>query len=728
MRAPTDEFWDRVQSAERRILMLDYDGTLAPFKVSRMEALPPEPTHKILRTMVDENHTHVVVVSGRAAAEVRELLELDVETFGAHGFERSPRKGTVHRQSLSPTEKKGLEKARTRAVATGLERFVEVKPASIAVHVRGLGPRERLEVEELAYNVFTPIAKDYDLECRAFDGGVEIRSRRFHKGLAVDSLLERAPDGALAVYVGDDDTDEDAFRAIQGRGYGIRVGGTSGDTAAEYQLGAQHDVQRFLEEWEEKATRAARVEIQTETTGRLVVVSNRLPSVGRRKGRQQPVGGLATALAAALSQSEGGGLWVGWSGRTSGEEDRGLAESRISEGVTLAGLDLTRREYEAYYNGFANKTIWPLFHSFPTHADLSVWQLEVYKSVNAMFAHALAPTLRKNDVVWVHDYHLMFLGRELRRADWGGRLGFFLHIPFPSLDILGILPEFTDFLRALHEFDLIGFQTTVDRDNYVYASQRKLGAEWDGKVLQCGTEGQRVGVYPIGIDVDKFLPGPGSSSDAEDRKSMRTSLGSTKFILGVDRLDYTKGIPERALAFEILFKLRPELKRNVSFIQICSPSRTGVQQYREQKELMDTLVGRINGGLAEFDWEPMRYLYRSYPQSDLVGFYNEASVGLVTPLRDGMNLVAKEYVAAQNSNDPGVLVLSQFAGAAEELAEAVVVNPYVPESTAQGMLKAIEMPLEERRQRHGALLERIRSRTIHKWARDFLNDLKQNSC
>ena len=539
----------------------------------------------------------------------------------------------------------------------------------------------------------------------------------------VDSLLEKTPRGALAVYVGDDDTDEDAFRVILGRGHGVRVGGTPGDTAAEYQLNTQEDVQPFLEKWSKMATQTARVEIQAEQTGRLVVVSNRLPSIGQGKGRWQPVGGLATALTAALSQSDGGGLWVGWSGRTSGAKDRGLTENRLSESVTLAEIDLTRREYEAYYTGFANKTIWPLFHSFPTHAELSVWQLEVYRSVNAMFAHTLAPTLRENDIVWVHDYHLLLLGRELRRGGWRGQLGFFLHIPFPPLDILGILPDFADFLRALQEFDLIGFQRTTDRDNYVYASRRVLDAKWDGEVLQSGATRQRVGVYPIGIDVDKFVPDPDITHD--DRKSLRKTMGDVKLILGVDRLDYTKGVTERALAFEILFKLRPELKHHVSFVQICSPSRTNVQKYREQKQLMDSLVGRINGELAEYDWEPIRYLYRSYPQTDLVRFYNEASVGLVTPLRDGMNLVAKEYVAAQSPDDPGVLVLSRFAGAAEELVEAIIVNPYLPEDTAQGLLKAIGMPLEERKERHGALLERVRSRTIHKWARDFLTDLRQ---
>ena len=718
-------FWRRVQTANNRLLMIDYDGTLAPFRVERMQAQPSGETRDVLNALVESAHTHVVIVSGRAANEVRELLAgLPVETFGAHGFERSPDPDTIVRDELSPREEAGLKAAREAAEAAGLSQRIEIKPASIAVHVRGMPPKEALETEELAFNVLTPIAESYPLECRAFHGGVEIRSKRFHKGNAVKALLAEWPGDVLPVYVGDDDTDEDAFRVLSGKGVGIRVGAHPSETAANLQLHSQSDVLPFLRRWSEIAQQTKRAFVAAETPGRLVVVSNRLPTVetDAEGARARPVGGLASALEAALSQSEGGGLWLGWSGRTTTAPGVDSVESTLAEAVHMMGLDLTVREHEAYYNGFSNRTVWPLFHSFPNLADFSSWELEVYRSVNAKFAQTLGSELRKNDLVWVHDYHLMLLAHELRRVGWRGRLGFFLHIPFPALDILGIIPDCHGFMKALRGYELIGFQTQSYLDNYVYACQQMFDDEFDGTHIRGTLPDQRVGVYPIGIDVEKFVP---TATTAKGGRALGDTLGDVDVVIGVDRVDYTKGLPQRLLAFEALFKLKPQLKRRVSLVQISSPSRTDVSQYKEQKRKLDSLVGRINSGLGEHDWVPIRYLYRSYPQSELARFYRQARVGLVTPLRDGMNLVAKEYVAAQEPTDPGVLVLSQFAGAAHELDAAVIVNPYLPESTAHGIAQALEMPVEERRERHAAMLETIKRQNVHKWARDFVADLSE---
>lgn len=722
----SDDFWTRVQSAELRVLMLDYDGTLAPFQTSRMEARPTKETLGILRKIIDSGHTRVVIVSGRPTSELRILVpDLDVETFGSHGFERSPVDRSVIVHPLSASELKGLEAARAAAAAAGLGERIEVKPASIAVHVRGLESEKALEIEELAYNVFTPIADRYRLECRAFNGGVEVRSKRFHKGLAVDAVLKEHPADVFAVYVGDDDTDEDAFRALVGRGIGVRVGAPASDTAAQIQIEHQEQVASFLVKWHEHAARSDHVQLERRAS-RLVVVSNRLPSIEADADgfRHRPVGGLANAIESALSRSKGGGLWMGWSGALTRQREGQLSETDVTESVKLIGIDLTRREHTAYYNGFSNNTVWPLFHSFPTLAHLSSWQLEVYRSVNEMFAKALTSLLEENDIVWVHDYHLMLLGEELRRFGWKKPIGFFLHTPFPGLDIFAVLPRHLDFLKAFLAYDLMGFQTSMHRDNYVYACRRALGAEWDGEHLSWNGRRQRVGVYPVGIDVEKFLPTEIPPPRGEIGRTLRFRTGERNIIVGVDRLDYTKGMPERVLAFEALFRLQPKLKGKVSFVQISSPSRTEVAQYREQRQVIDSLVGRINGELGEHDWQPIRYLYRSYTQDELIEFYREACVGLVTPLRDGMNLVAKEYVASQNPEDPGVLVLSSFAGAAEELTEAVIVNPYLPEDTAQGIADALAMPLEERRERHAALLERIKARTAQKWSEDFVADLK----
>jgi alpha,alpha-trehalose-phosphate synthase [UDP-forming]/trehalose-phosphatase len=686
LRRLSDDFWTRVQSAPERLLMLDYDGTLVPFHTLRMAARPSEETLEILRKIIDSGHTKIVIVSGRPTSELRTLIpDLAVETFGSHGFERSPIDRTIIVHPLSAGERAGLSAAQSAAAAAGLGDRVETKPASIAVHVRGLDSEKALEIEELAYNVFVPIADRHRLECRAFNGGVEIRSRRFHKGLAVDAMLKERPEHVLAVYVGDDDTDEDAFRALSGIGIGVRVGAPAPDTAAQIQLENQEAVLPFLEKWHKCSSRRAHVTLE-DRPSRLVVVSNRLPSIetDTEGFRRRPVGGLALAIEAALSQSKGGGLWMGWSGSVTRQRASQLSEADVTDSVKLIGVDLTRREHTAYYNGFSNNTIWPLFHNFPKLAELSSWQLEVYRSVNAMFAQTLTSLLQENDLVWVHDYHLMLLGEELRRFKWTKPIGFFLHTPFPALDVFAILPRYVDFLRALHSYDLVGFQTSGHRDNYVYACRRVLGAEWDGSFLTWENRRQRVGVYPVGIEPEKFIPTEVPPRRGELGRSLRAGIGGRSLIIGVDRLDYTKGMPERVLAFEALFRLQPKLKGKVSFVQICSPSRTEVDQYKEQRRAMDALVGRVNGELGEHDWQPIRYLYRSYTQEELIEFYREARVGLVTPLRDGMNLVAKEYVASQNPDDPGVLVLSSFAGAAEQLVEAVVVNPYLPDDAVRG--------------------------------------------
>jgi len=729
MQRLSEDFWTRVQNAPERVLMIDYDGTLAPFRTARMEAKPAEETLAILRKIIDSGHTKVVVVSGRPTSELSLLLpDLGVETFGSHGFERAASNRTVIVHPLSPSESTGLEEARKAAVAAGLKERLEVKPASMAVHTRGLGSEEALETEELAYNVFTPVAERYGLECRAFNGGVEIRSKRFHKGLAVDALLKESPPNVLAVYVGDDETDEDAFRALAGRGIGVRVGAPASDTAAQIQLERQADITGFLQQWHDHASRSGAVEVEHRPS-RLVVVSNRLPSIeiDAEGFRHRPVGGLANAIESALSQSKGGGLWMGWSGSITRRREDQLSETDVGESVKLIGIDLTRREHAAYYNGFSNNTVWPLFHSFPKLTQSSSWQLEVYRTVNEMFAKALTSVLEKSDLVWVHDYHLMLLGEELRRFGWTKPIGFFLHTPFPALDIFAILPHYLEFLKAFQAYDLMGFQTSIYRDNYVYACRRGLGAQWDGERLIYENHRQRVGVYPVGIEVEKFLPAEVPPRRGALGESLRSQMGDRDLIIGVDRLDYTKGMPERVLAFEELFKLQPNLKGKVSLVQISSPSRTEVEQYKEQRQMMDALVGRINGELGEHDWLPIQYLYRSYNQEELVEFYREARVGLVTPLRDGMNLVAKEYVAAQNPEDPGVLVLSRFAGAVEELTDAVIVNPYLPDDTAKGIAEAFAMPLDERRARHASLLERIKKQTARKWSEDFVSDLERTS-
>jgi len=458
---------------------------------------------------------------------------------------------------------------------------------------------------------------------------------------------------------------------------------------------------------------------------RLVVVSNRLPIVRPMAGSHEvdiPAGGLASAVFAALRRAPGS-LWLGWSGKVEpADRAHQIARTRAG-GVDLIGLPLMQREASDYYQGFCNSGLWPLFHCFPGRVRMDLRQEACYRGVQMRFAETLRPLLRPDDLIWVQDYHLLLLGRELRRLGWTGRIGFFLHIPFPPYDLWQLLPDPRGFLRALLQYDVVGFQTTGSLDNYVYGCVRELQARRNGGRIVAEGRVQQARVYPVGIDPDEFVPARGTAPKRGRRGVLARVVRGRRVILGVDRLDYTKGIPERILAFEEFLTRHPEWRKKVSCIQIASPSRTSVPQYLEQKRALESLVGRVNGELAEHDWVPIRYLYRSYPRTTLARFYREADVGLVTPLRDGMNLVAKEFVAAQHPEAPGVLVLSRCAGAADELHEAILVNPYIPAEVGEGIDRALAMPLQERCRRHAALLERIQTYTVHDWGRRFLEDL-----
>jgi trehalose 6-phosphate synthase len=459
---------------------------------------------------------------------------------------------------------------------------------------------------------------------------------------------------------------------------------------------------------------------------RLVVVTNRLPSLrSAERGREAevPAGGLASAVLGAL-QRVPGSLWVGWNGTTAaaGSGPTALTRARIG-GVQLVGTALSTELVRDHYRGFCNATLWPLLHCFQDKVHIEPRYLRAYAQVQSRFADILLPRLRDDDLVWVHDYHLVPLGRELRERGWTGRLGFFLHTPFPPWEMCQLLPEPAAFLEALGRYDLVGFHTRSFLDNYVYCCQRLLDARWDGRVLRAGGRRQRAGLYPIGIDPEDFLPSERAPRGRARMAGLQRAVRGRRIILGVDRLDYTKGIPERILAFEEFLRTFPDWRKRVSFVQIASPSRADMPQYAEQRARVEALVGRVNGELAEHDWVPIRYLYRSYQRRQLAGFYRDTDVGLVTPLRDGMNLVAKEFVAAQEKASPGVLVLSRCAGAAEDLPEALQVNPYHPSDVAAGIERALSMPLDERRDRHAALLERVLSGTAGQWAERFTADL-----
>ncbi len=459
---------------------------------------------------------------------------------------------------------------------------------------------------------------------------------------------------------------------------------------------------------------------------RLVVVSNRLPELVsaadlREKGKPQ-AGGLVTALRPAL-EAAAGGLWVGWSGRSVPKGVRPRVRRERFGRVTALGIDLAEADVEGHYNGFCNGALWPLCHSFPERVRIDAQSYGRHRRVNRIFARAVARLLAPGDRVWVHDYHLFPLARELRALGVGRAtaIGFFLHVPFPPHDVFSILPWAAELLEDLCAYDLVGFQTARYAENYEQAVERELGAR-EGRPRKPRPPRQRVGAYPIGIDPRPYEAWSSDRAAARRAQWLREAVRGRRIILGVDRLDYTKGIAERLRAFARLLERFPRWRSRVSFIQISAPSRTRVADYIRHRREIEELVGHVNGRFGEADWVPIRYLFRSYEQRELAAFYREADVCFVSPLRDGMNLVAKEYVACQAA-DPGVLVLSRFAGAAEELKEAVLVNPYDLDGTAAALDRALRMPREERERRQAALLARVRRQTAQRWAARFLADL-----
>ncbi|MDD3837130.1 MAG: alpha,alpha-trehalose-phosphate synthase (UDP-forming) [Phenylobacterium sp.] len=453
---------------------------------------------------------------------------------------------------------------------------------------------------------------------------------------------------------------------------------------------------------------------------RLIVVSNRVtPPAG--KG-EESVGGLAMALAAALREYSG--IWFGWSGRTTAEFT-GQIQMQRAEGVTIATVDLEEADYQEYYNGFANKTLWPLCHY---RIDLAAYDRafgEGYERVNNRFAETLRPLVEPDDLIWVHDYHMIPLGRELRRLDVKNRIGFFLHVPWPARQLVSTLPRHRQLVQALFDYDLVGFQT----EEYLQAFEEYVIAEAGGERLPDGRlrafgRTLTVGAFPIGIDAAEFEDLVRTPRGRRTHDIMAAHTVFRSLIVGVDRLDYSKGLEERFLGFERFLADYPDLRREVLFLQVAPVSREGVEAYQEIRARLDALSGRINGEYADLDWNPIRYVNRNYRRDELAGLYRAARIGLVTPLRDGMNLVAKEFVAAQKPENPGVLILSRFAGAANQMREALLVNPNSPEEISEALKRAMAMELPERIRRWRALYENVSREDVTAWRDSFVGALE----
>ena len=451
---------------------------------------------------------------------------------------------------------------------------------------------------------------------------------------------------------------------------------------------------------------------------RLVVVSNRvgIPDGGARAG------GLEVAVRPALRRR--GGVWFGWSGRTA-EEDPGPPKTIERDNVAYVTVGLRKDDYQEFYNGFANRVLWPILHYRLDLAEFTRRDLGGYFRVNEHFATNLEKLLRPDDVIWVHDYHLMPLARTLRERGHKNKIGFFLHVPCPPPEILTALPNHERLIPALGHYDLVGFQTEVDATNFSRYLANECGLKrvgndsfaFDGRTVE-------VGIFPVGVEAEAFGRLARRAMSSAFVREVLESLSGRAMIIGVDRLDYSKGLPERMNAFERFLKNFPEWHSNVTYLQITPRSRSGIPEYGDIERAVGEAAGRINGHFGEPSWTPLRYVNKAYSRTALAGLYRAARAALVTPLRDGMNLVAKEYVAAQDADDPGVLILSRFAGAARELSAALLVNPYDHEGMALAINRALSMSQDERRQRHAVNHRVLVQNDLGHWAERFLEALE----
>lgn len=455
---------------------------------------------------------------------------------------------------------------------------------------------------------------------------------------------------------------------------------------------------------------------------RLIVVSNRVSPPNADAGAASQ-GGLAMAISAALKQRSG--IWFGWSGNAIEQHTEELSMQH-SGGITVATIDLEDQDIQEYYNGYANRTLWPLFHY---RIDLTQYERSYgagYARVNARFADALLPLIEPDDIIWVQDYHLIPLGRELRERGVKNAIGFFLHIPWPARELIVTLPRHRQLVESLFHYDVVGFHTEEWKNAFLsYVIHEADGMTMsDGRARAFGRT-TLPAAFPIGIDARGFAELAQSEAARESYDRMIDSKAGRKMIVGVDRLDYSKGLEERLLSYERLLIESPELKRNIFLLQISTQTRSDVDAYQDMMARLDALSGRINGANAEMDWIPIRNVHRTHARDELAGIYRAAEVCLVTPLRDGMNLVAKEYVAAQNPENPGVLILSRFAGAAQQMKDALIINPFSQEDVADAMRKALNMPLEDRRRRWRALMDGIERDDIDAWRDNFVAALEE---
>ena len=468
-----------------------------------------------------------------------------------------------------------------------------------------------------------------------------------------------------------------------------------------------------------------------------IIISNRLPlqlKIENKNIEATPsVGGLATGMKSV--HRDGNGVWIGWTGLTEEEIPADLIDDVVEATIQeqCVPVSLNQEDIDGFYYGFSNRTIWPLFHYFIEYTEFEKDSWQIYKRVNEKYAEVVLDNIEEGDTVWVHDYQLMLLPALIKKERPDVQIGFFLHIPFPSYEVFRILPWREEILKGLLGSDLIGFHTYDYQRHFLSSVSRILRHEVSFNEITLKDRMVTVNSFPMGIDYKKFADAAEKHDSAKNQSELQRRLDShidstpdAKMILSIDRLDYSKGIANRIRAYEYFLEKYPEFKEKVRLVMLAVPSRSNVPQYQLLKKEVDELVGRINGKFSTVSWTPIWYFYRSMPFENLIDLYTTCEVALLTPIRDGMNLVAKEYVATRTSKT-GVLILSEMAGAAQEMSEAVIINPNNFEEIADALKKAIEMPENEQIRRNKFLQKRLKRYNVEKWAEDFMNALHETA-
>jgi alpha,alpha-trehalose-phosphate synthase [UDP-forming]/trehalose-phosphatase len=736
MQAPS-EYWLSLIGHAPLGILTDLDGTLLPFANTPDAARPTPEVQQLVEELAALPEVELTIVSGRPRATLDEYFPRPRSALlvAEHGAWRNKARweSTL---SLDPRAVDSLA-AELRELSSTFEALLlERKTWSLALHFRRVPEHRKSELLVLAAAIVQPWLETHpDFEQLVGAEVVEIRPRLAHKGSAVDWARERLGPSARLIVVGDDVTDEDMFSAVGEGDAAVVVNDELGHpTRAKWMLRNPDETYAFF-----RAIVALRrdgsmpaasslpiaLSASTDKPHHLLILSNRLPELrsadASLDARKRSVGGLVSALAPVLAEHQG--IWLGWSGRTRPDAKPAEVDFDVVGGIALAWVDFPEEWQHGYYNGVSNGALWPLFHSFPSRVRFSHGDWAMYRRANESFASVAATLVGPDDTIWVHDYHLLLLGKFLRVHGHRGPVGFFQHVPFSGPDIFFLLPWAMEVLDAMLDFDLVGFHTQGSAENFLHCMAALPGARIDGSAIVAGPRRTCVSAFPLGIIPEDFQE-PSDNMASDEIRGLMRAVGSSRLVLGVDRLDYTKGIPERIEAFGHLLELFPQWRRNVCLVQVSVPSRADIPAYAEQRTLVENSVGRINGGFGDADWVPIRYLYRYYNRKQLSELYRVADVGYVTPLRDGMNLVAKEFVAAQDPEKPGVLLLSRFAGAAEELRDAVLTNPWDAEGMARALDFALRMPRDERKRRHAALLAVIERTTALTWAQDFLAALR----